>query len=139
MLTQHTLFVFQILVTFWQLFSDFSVREQLFLCGVRKRTIQGTLRPALTLQSWMCTHIFVSYIHTSSSFSHHPHLLQALTLTEGSANRVRICLLVTQKKSEKPKEKKKRNGQGTMESTEMSKIKNRKRKTELTKSLSLYM
>lgn len=51
-------------------------------------------------------HFLFIYIHTSSSLSQHPHHLQALTLPERSASRVRICLLATQKNSEKFKKKK---------------------------------
>lgn len=70
-------------------------------------------------------HFLFTNIHTSSLAT--LALLKALTLKEGCANRVTICLLPTQKNSEKFKKK------NTMKSTEMSKIKNRKRKPELTK------
>lgn len=103
----------------------------------------GSLRPqdyigdiktsAHTAKLDVHTHFLFIYIHTSSSLSQHPHHLQALTVPERSANRVRICLLATQKKSEKKIQEEKSNRQGTMKSTEMSKIKNKKRKPELTR------
>lgn len=113
MLTKGTLFVFQILVAFWQLSSPLWCEKKNYIGDIKS---SGSLRPqdytgdiktsAHTAKLDVHIHFLFIYIHTSSSLSHHPHHLQALTLPERSVSRVRLCVLATQKNSEKFKKKK---------------------------------